>query len=306
MELSKIDKELLRDIADLHSIPQGAFSLRKNGESAGLVSTAEITISPKSGKSGIDVHIRPGTVGKSMHLPVIITETGVNDLVYNDFYIGENCDVLIVAGCGIHNDGNKESTHNGIHNFHIAKNSKVKYVEKHLGLGGNAGKVLNPETQIEMAENSTFEMETVQLGGVSASVRNTYAKLGANAHLVITEKIKTEANQTAKTDFNVELNGAHSSVKLISRSVATGNSCQTFASNLIGNNECFGHVECDGLMADSARITSIPKIDAKNPNAQLVHEATIGKIAGEQLTKLTTLGLTPKQAEDLIIKSYLK
>lgn len=306
MELTKIEKELLQDVADLHSIPQGAFSLRKNGESVARVSTAEIEIVPKKGKSGIDIFVKPNTVNKSVHIPVIITQSGVNDLVYNDFYIGENCDILIVAGCGIHNSGTAQSTHNGIHSFHIAKGAKVKYVEKHIGLGSGAEKVLNPETKIEMAENSNFEMETVQLGGVSSSTRNTFAKLDANAHLVITEKIKTDKNQTAKTDFNVDLSGAESSVKLVSRSVATDQSFQQFKSNLIGNNSCFGHVECDGLMAGSARIVSIPQIDAKNANAQLIHEATIGKIADEQLIKLTTLGLTPKQAEDLIIKSYLK
>ncbi|MBQ7579243.1 MAG: SufD family Fe-S cluster assembly protein, partial [Clostridia bacterium] len=223
-----------------------------------------------------------------------------------DFFVGEDCDVLIVAGCGIHNDGNVKSEHNGIHTFHVGKNAKVKYIEKHLGIGNGAEKILNPQTNVILEKNSTLEMETVQLGGVSSSIRKTSATLFDNSHLVINEKIKTTEKQTAITDFEVKLLGKKSSAKIVSRSVASDNSYQEFNSNLIGENECFGHVECDGLLAGDARIKSIPKIDAKNVNANLVHEAQIGKIAGDQLIKLTTLGLTKAEAEKLIISAYLK
>ena len=306
MNLTSIDKELLAQVADLHSIPQGAINIRKNGQGILRNTTADIEIVPKTDKSGIDIIVHAGVVNKSVHIPVIITEGGVNDLVYNDFYIGENCDVLIVAGCGIHNNSSSKSTHNGIHTFHLEKNCKVRYVEKHLGLGSGAEKILNPVTKVHMKSGSNFEMETVQLGGVSSSVRTTHATLDDDAHLVIKEKIKTDNNQSAKTRFTVNLKGDKSSCNIVSRSVASDNSYQQFDSKLVGNAKCFGHVECDGLLADNARIVSIPQIDAKNSNAELIHEAQIGKIADEQLTKLMTLGLNQKQAEDLIIKAYLR
>lgn len=306
MNLTNIDKELLAQVADLHSIPQGAINIRKNGQGILRNTTADIEIIPKTDKSGIDVIVHAGVVNKSVHIPVIITEGGVDDLVYNDFYIGENCDVLIVAGCGIHNNSNSKSTHNGIHTFHLEKNCKVRYIEKHLGLGSGAEKILNPVTEVYMKSGSNFEMETVQLGGVSSSVRTTRATLDHDAHLVIKEKIKTDNNQSAKTKFMVNLKGDKSSCNIVSRSVASDNSYQQFDSKLVGNAKCFGHVECDGLLAGNARIVSIPQIDAKNSNAELIHEAQIGKIADEQLTKLMTLGLNQKQAEDLIIKAYLR
>ena len=306
MNLTNIDKELLAQVADLHSIPQGAINIRKNGQGILRNTTADIEIIPKTDKSGIDVIVHAGVVNKSVHIPVIITEGGVDDLVYNDFYIGENCDVLIVAGCGIHNNSNSKSTHNGIHTFHLDKNCKVRYVEKHLGLGSGAEKILNPVTEVYMKSGSNFEMETVQLGGVSRSVRTTRATLDDDAHLVVKEKIKTDNNQSAKTKFMVNLKGDKSSCNIVSRSVASDNSYQQFDSKLVGNAKCFGHVECDGLLAGNARIVSIPQIDAKNSNAELIHEAQIGKIADEQLTKLMTLGLNQKQAEDLIIKAYLR
>ncbi|MBQ7452864.1 MAG: SufD family Fe-S cluster assembly protein [Clostridia bacterium] len=306
MNLDKIDKELLKEVALFHSIPEGAVNIRKNGEGVYRTSSAEIEITPKKEKSGIDIFVKPGIKNKSVHIPVIISKGGINDLVYNDFYIGEGADCLIVAGCGIHNDTALSSQHNGIHTFHIGKNAKVKYVERHLGVGNGAEKILNPTTEILMESGSSFEMETIQLGGVSSAIRKTTATLQDNAKLVIKEKIKTDENQTAKTDFTVHLKGKNSSAKLLSRSVASGKSYQEFRSNLIGENECFGHVECDGLLTENARIASLPQIDAKNSNAQLVHEAQIGKIAGEQLTKLTTLGLTPKEAEHFIIKAYVK
>ena len=306
MKFNKIESDLLAQVADIHKVPLGAYNIRKNGEGIARNSTSEIEIIQKKDKPGIDIIVKPNVVGKSIHIPVIITTGNIHDLVYNDFYIGENSDVLIVAGCGIHNDNQNSSEHNGIHSFHLGKNCKVKYIEKHLGLGSGAEKILNPTTSITMEENSSFEMETVQLGGVSSSARKTKATLKDGAHLVIIEKIKTNGTQTASTDFVVNLNGKNCSAKIKSRSVASDNSFQKFDSKIVGNNSCFGHIECDGLLSGNARIISIPQIDAKNSNAQLVHEATIGKIANEQLIKLSTLGLSEKEAEELIIKAYLK
>ena len=305
--MNKIEKDLLKEIADLHSIPEGAYSIRKNGESFQKNSTAEIEIVPKTDKKGIDIIVKPNVKGKSVHIPVIVTVGGLTDLVYNDFYIGENAEVTIVAGCGLHNTTSEKSEHNGIHNFHLGKNCVVNYIEKHLGSGnGSGGKVLNPVTKIVMKQNSTFTMETTQLGGVTSSVRTTKAKLEENAKLVIKEKILTTDTQTADTKFDVELVGKNSSVEVVSRSVAKDSSYQNFYSKVKGKNACFGHVSCDGILVDNARIDSTPKIVCENVEATLIHEAAIGKIAGEQLTKLMTLGLTEQEAEDLIIKGFLK
>lgn len=305
--MDKLDKELLSQIADMHTIPQGSFNIRKNGQSLDRRSTEEIEIIPKKDKSGIDIIVKEGVKNKSVHIPVIITVGNLNDLVYNDFYIGKDAEVLIVAGCGIHNPSQEKSQHDGIHSFHLAENCKVKYIEKHLGIGKGSGeKILNPTTVIEMKNGSEFEMETIQLGGVSKSNRKTDATLGDNAKLVIKEKILTTEKQIAKTVFNVVLKGKNSSVEVISRSVAKGKSKQQFISNIKGQNECFGHVECDGILMDDAVIESTPKIVAQNLNATLVHEAAIGKIAGDQMIKLQTLGLSEEEAQNEIIKGFLK
>ena len=305
-KLSQIEKELLIQVAELHKIPSGAYSLRKNGESMGLGSTKDIEIVPKKDKRGIDIFVKPNTKGKSMHLPVIITEGGVDDLVYNDFYIGENSDVTIIAGCGIHNSSCNDSRHNGIHSFHLEKNAKVMYYEKHLGEGESSGKkILNPTTQIYQKQNSIMKMETLQIGGVSDSVRLTEATLEDGAKLIIKENVLTTDRQTVKTSFKVWLKGKSSSVDVISHSVAKDKSKQIFESNIIGENACLGHVECDGILLDKGRIVSTPKVDARSSQAELSHEAAIGKIAGEQLTKLMTLGLTEAEATELIINSFL-
>ena len=305
--MNEVDKELLKEIADMHSVPQGSFNIRKNGESIARNSTKDIEIVPKKDKSGIDIIVKEGVKNKSVHIPVIITVGNLNDLVYNDFYIGKDADVLIVAGCGIHNPTDQKSQHDGIHTFHLEENCKVKYIEKHLGVGkGQGDKVLNPTTVVEMKDGSDFEMETIQLGGVSYSNRKTNAFLGNGAKLVIKEKILTSDKQKAITTFNVVLKGKNSSVEVVSRSVAKGKSRQKFVSNLKGQNECFGHVECDGIILDNAQIESVPKIVAQNINATLVHEAAIGKIAGDQLVKLQTLGLSEEEAQNQIIKGFLK
>ena len=304
--MDSITQMLLEQTSDLHDIPQGAYNIRKDGKLLSRNCNEQIQIVSKTDKDGIDIIIAPNTRNQSVHIPVIITQGGLNDLVYNDFYIGENCDVLIVAGCGIHNNTDQNSQHNGIHTFHIGKNAKVKYVEKHLGIGQNIGETnLNPTTQIKMDTNSHFTMETVQIGGVNHANRQTVATLQTNATLIINEKILTTDRQNATTNFTVELVGDDAKVEVTSRSVAKDYSYQAFNSNVIGKAQCFGHVECDGILSDHAVINSTPQISAQNLNATLVHEAAIGKISADQITKLMTLGLTKEQAEQQIINGFL-
>ena len=305
--MDAIEKQLLKEIAGLEEIPHGAFNIRDNGGLEGRNTTANIDIVTKTDKPGIDIIIKPGTKNESVHIPVIISKTGLSDLVYNDFYIGEDCDVTIVAGCGIDNCGGQESRHDGIHTFHIAKNAKVRYIEKHYGQGEGTGeRVMNPTTVIEMAEDSYMEMETTQIKGIDSTYRDTSAVLDAGATLVIKEKIMTHGKQVAETNFAVDLNGAGSSTNVISRSVAKNQSKQVFRAKINGNNACAGHSECDAIIMDEASVQAIPEITANSVEASLIHEAAIGKIAGEQLIKLMTLGLTEAQAEEQIVNGFLK
>ncbi len=305
--MDEIQKTLLMQVADLHEVPAGAYNIRANGEAAGRRSTEHIEIVPKEDKPGIDIFIRPGTKKESVHIPVLMTQTGLKELVYNDFHIGEDCDVTIVAGCGIHNGGDKASEHSGIHSFYIGKNAKVRYVEKHYGSGEGTGeRVMNPETVVNMDENSYMEMDTVQIRGVDSTDRVTRAKLGKGAQLVIREKLMTHGKQKATTNFYVDLDGEDSSTNVISRSVAKDSSEQIFYSHINGNNKCAGHSECDAIIMDNAVVRAIPEITANNIDASLIHEAAIGKIAGEQLIKLMTLGLTEAQAEEQIVNGFLK
>lgn len=305
--MDKTDFHMLEAIADLHGVPQGAYNIRKNGQGVERRSSANIIIEPKKDKPGIDITVKPGTVNESVHIPVIITETGVDDLVYNDFYIGENSDVLIVAGCGIHNSGDKTSEHDGIHRFHIGKNAKIKYVEKHYGEGDGKGeRILNPTTEVEMDENSFCEMEMVQIRGVDSTKRDTVAKLKSGARLVILEKLMTHGNQIAHSDVVIELNGDGASSQIISRSVAKDNSEQVFYPRAVGNAACRAHVQCDSIIMDNAHIRSIPEIAANHCDANIVHEAAIGRINNDQLLKLMTLGKTEQEAEDIIINCFLK
>lgn len=304
--MNNLEKQLLAEISDLHEIPSGAFSFRVNGKSQIINSTDEIIITKKTDKAGIDITVKADTKNKSMHIPVIISESGIKETVFNDFFIKDNSEILIVAGCGIHNNGKENSEHNGMHTFHIGKNCKVKYVEKHLGVGKNNKKDLSPTTSVLLSNNSTFEMETTQIGGVNNANRKTVASIGKNSKLLIKEKVLTIENEKTNSAFEISLDGENSSAEIISRVVAKDNSVQTFSSNLIGKNACFGRVECDGIILDNARIYSSPAISAENVSASLSHEAQIGKIASEQLIKLMTLGLTDKQAEEKIIEGYLK
>lgn len=305
--MDEIQKTLLMQVADLHEVPAGAYNIRSNGESAGRRSTEHIEIVPKEDKPGIDIFIKPGTKKESVHIPVLMTQTGLKELVYNDFHIGEDCDVTIVAGCGIHNGGDQASEHSGIHSFFIGKNAKVRYVEKHYGSGEGTGeRVMNPQTIVNMEEDSYLEMDTVQIRGVDSTDRVTRANLGKGAQLVIREKLMTHGKQKATTHFYVDLDGEDSSTNVISRSVAKDSSEQTFYSHINGNNKCAGHSECDAIIMDNAVVRAIPEITANNIDASLIHEAAIGKIAGEQLIKLMTLGLTEAQAEEQIVNGFLK
>ena len=302
-----IEKNLLKEIADLHDIPTGAYNIRRNGESAARSSTEHIVITPKSDVPGIDIKILPGTKNESVHIPVVLTQSGLTDTVYNDFYIGENCDVTIIAGCGIHNSGCETSKHDGIHTFHVGKDAVVRYVEKHYGQGGGEGKnVMNPKTVIHLDKGASMELETTQIGGVDSTERKTVADVFDDATLIIREKLLTEGTQTAITDFTVNLNGENSSTNVISRSVAKNKSHQEFISRINGNNLCHGHTECDAIIMDEATVLAIPEVSANHINASLIHEAAIGKIAGEQLMKLMTLGLSEAEAEEQIIAGFLK
>ena len=305
-EFNELERKMLQAVADLEATPTGAYNFRVDGQSRGRASSAQIQIKSKTDQPGIDVHIAPGTKDESVHIPVLLTQSGEHDLVYNDFYIGKDADVTIVAGCGIDNCGGESTQHDGIHTFHLAPGSHVRYLEKHLGTGtGTGGRVLNPVTKIEQEADSVFEMQTVQLGGVTSAVRQTTATLAAGAKLHINERILTAAEQTARTQFEVTLAGPDSAVEVASRAVARDHSVQEFVSRVCGTTRCTGHVSCDGIMLDHAIIRSTPQISAENVDASLMHEATIGKIAGEQLVKLQTLGLTATQAETMIIQGFL-
>lgn len=305
--MDAIQKNLLKQVADIEKIPVGAFNIRANGETDSRNTTANIDIVTKTDKPGIDIIVKPGTKNESVHIPVIITSAGLKDLVYNDFFIGEDCDVTIVAGCGIHCSGEEESRHDGIHTFHLAKNAKVRYIEKHYGDGdGNGEKVMNPTTIMYLEEGAYLEMETTQIKGIDSTKRDTRGTVADGATLIVKEKLMTHGKQYAETDFVVDLNGDGSSANIISRSVAKDTSKQVFRSVINGNNRCMGHSECDAIIMDNAVVVAIPEITANSTEASLIHEAAIGKIAGEQLIKLMTLGLTEAEAEEQIVNGFLK
>ena len=304
--MNDVEKKLLEEIAG-ESDFKGAYNIRKNGKGVERQVTENINIVTKEDVSGIDIYVKEDAKHELVHIPVIITESGLKDVVYNDFHIGKNANVIIIAGCGIHNDHHKDSEHNGIHRFFLEAGARVRYVEKHYGEGSGEGKrILNPVTEVHLKDGATLEMETAQIKGVDSTVRTTNGVLENNSTFVITEKLMTHGNQYAKTEFNLQLNGENSSAQVISRAVATEDSIQVFESRIYGNNKCFSHVECDAIIKDNAKVTSIPEITANDIDANLIHEAAIGKIAGEQLLKLMTLGLTEAEAEEQIINGFLK
>lgn len=305
--MDSIEKNLLAQVADIHEVPEGAYNIRANGELAGRNTTANIDIVTKEDKPGIDIIIKPGTKNESVHIPVVLSQSGLKDMVYNDFHIGEDADVTIVAGCGIHNCGTDTSQHDGIHTFYIGKNARLKYIEKHYGEGDGSGeRILNPTTVIHVDEGGYFEMDSVQIKGVDSTKRVTEAVLADRAALVVSEKIMTHNKQTAETYFTIDMNGEDSSANVMSRSVAKGESVQNFVSAINGNNRCKGHTECDAIIMDKSHVTAEPRLTANHIDAGLIHEAAIGKIAGEQIIKLMTLGLTEKEAEEQIVNGFLK
>ena len=305
--MDAIQKKLLEQVADLHDVPQGAYSLRINGNLYGKNDSENITIVAKTDKQGIDIYVKPGTKNESLHIPVLLAQSGLKELVYNDFHIGADCDVTIVAGCGIHNSGSDESEHSGIHAFYLGKNARVKYIEKHYGEGdGNGKNTMNPTTVADLAEGAYMEMETAQIKGIDSTNRKTKATLAEKATLIVREKVMTHGTQHAETRFEVDLNGRGCHTHVVSRSVARDSSTQHFVSHVNGNSECTGRTECDAIIMDGASVSAVPEIVANHPDASLVHEAAIGKIAGEQLIKLMTLGLTEKEAEEQIIGGFLK
>ena len=306
-KLSAIELNMLKAIADLHKIPEGAYNIRADGQSAGRNSTEHIEIVSKTDKQGIDIIVKPGTKNESVHIPVIISKTGYEELVYNDFFIGEDCDVVIIAGCGIHNSGCNTSKHDGVHTFYVGKNSRVKYVEKHYGEGEGTGeKIMNPQTVIHLEEGAYMEMDTTQIRGIDSTHRETTVDAAAGAEIVVLEKLMTHDQQSAVSDMTIHLNGDDSRGRVISRSVAQGDSSQVFHPNMEGNARCFGHVQCDTIIMGSAKVASIPAITANHVDAQLIHEAAIGRIAGDQLLKLMTLGLSAEEAEERILAGFLK
>lgn len=305
--MDQIAKEMLAQVADLHEVPEGAYNIRENGKSAARNTTANIDIVTKTDVSGIDINIKSGTKRESVHIPVIISETGMKEVVYNDFHIGDDCDVTIIAGCGIHNCGNQDAQHDGVHSFFVGKNSVVRYVEKHYGEGdGNGERIMNPQTVVNLGENSYMQMEATQIKGVDSTKRQTKAHLEKGAKLVIKEKLLTHGHQDAVSEFEVDLDGEGSSANVVSRSVAKEQSTQLFISKIRGNNRCAGHSECDSIIMGDAKISAVPEITANHPDAALIHEAAIGKIAGDQIIKLMTLGLTEAEAEAQIVNGFLK
>lgn len=307
LQMDEIQKRLMAEVADLHNVPEGAYNFRANGKLAGRNTTANIDITSKEDGSGIDIRIRPGTRNESVHIPVVLSASGIKETVYNDFYIGENCDVVIVAGCGIDNCGTQDSEHDGVHRFFVGKNSRIKYVEKHYGSGRGDGKrILNPVTEVTMEEDSFMEMEMVQIKGVDSTERVTTALLKSGAQLVVRERLMTHGDQRAISGYKVTLEGEKSSADVVSRSVARDRSYQKFDACIVGNAACYGHTECDSIIMDEGKILAVPSLEANHVDANLVHEAAIGKIAGDQLIKLMTLGLTEKEAEEQIINGFLK
>ena len=305
-QLTEVENRLIREVADLHEVPMGAYNFRANGGLAGRNTTANIDIVSKKEGSGIDIHIKPGTVNESVHIPVVLSESGLQETVYNDFYIGENSDVTIVAGCGIHNCGTQDSQHDGIHRFHVGKNAKIRYVEKHSGSGDGMGRrILNPVTEVYMEEGSSMEMEMEQIKGVDSTERTTIAELKKNARLVVRERLMTHGEQYAISIYKVTLQEEGGSADVVSRSIARDKSYQKFDACVIGNAPCKGHTECDSIIMDEGTILAVPSLEAHHVDAELVHEAAIGKIAGEQLIKLMTLGLNAQQAEEEIINGFL-
>ena len=306
--LNDVQKHILDVVAGMAGIPDGAVNIRSDGKKAYRHNTENIEITSKTDKDGIDIRIKPFTKHEDVHIPVVLTESGLHDKVYNDFFVGEGAEVRIVAGCGIHNCGDCDSEHDGIHTFYIGKNAKVTYLEKHYGEGEGAGKrILNPQTIVYLEEGASITMETSQIAGVDDTKRYTKCVAsGANSEIIITEKLLTHADQNAVSEMDVILDGEGSRTRVISRSVAKEQSTQVFYPRVQGNAPCFGHVSCDAIIMGEAKVRPIPEISCNHVDAALIHEAAIGRIAGEQILKLETLGLSAEEAEEKILEGFLR
>lgn len=305
--MNKITETLLRIVSEYDGDFKGAFNIREDGGCAGRQSTENIKIESKTDKPGLEIHVKPGTKGEKISIPACVTRGNIDDLVYNDFFVGEGADVTIVAGCGVHTDSDEEARHNGIHRFFLEKGARVFYTEKHIGTGqGTGAKRIDPVTEVNLAEDAVLEMDTVQIKGVDSTIRKTTGTLAARAKLIVRERIMTDGEETAQTDFDVVLAGEDSGADLVSRSVAKGRSHQVFNSCIKGENRCTGHSECDAILAEQGTVAASPSLEASHVDAELIHEAAIGKIAGEQILKLRTLGLTEEEAEERIISGFLK
>ncbi|MBR3332021.1 SufD family Fe-S cluster assembly protein [Candidatus Saccharibacteria bacterium] len=304
-EFSEVEKQMLKEVAGLYAVPEGAYNFRVNGKSVSRKSSSNIDVNIVDG--GLVINVKPGTKNESVHIPVVLSKTGLKETVKNTFNIGENTDVVIIAGCGIYNCGENNSEHNGVHILNVGKNAKVKYVEKHYGTGGGGGaRILNPTTNAYIEEGAEVEMDLEQIKGVDSTIRKTTANVGKNAKLIIRERLMTHGRQTAESIIETTLAGENSAADIVSRAVAQDLSRQKFNSHIVGEGKCRGHSECDAIIMDKAQVLAEPALDAKSIDAELVHEAAIGKIAGEQIIKLETLGLTKAEAESLIINGFLK
>lgn len=305
--MNKVTEALLKKVSDWKGDFKGAYNIRENGQCAGRRSSENIRIENKTDGPGLVIHISSAAQGETVYIPACVTRGNVSDLVYNDFYVGEGADVTIVAGCGVHTDNEGEAEHDGIHRFFLEKGAHVLYKEKHVGTGSGTGlKKINPVTDMELKENAVMEMDTIQLGGVDDTKRVTKAVLGEGARLVNHERILTDGEERANTDFEVSMDGEDSAVDLISRSVAKDNSYQEYHSRIKGNCRCTGHSECDAILIGNGKVNAAPELFAGDLDASLIHEAAIGKIAGEQIIKLRTLGLTEQEAEQKIVEGFLK
>ncbi|CFX22642.1 SUF system FeS cluster assembly, SufBD [Syntrophomonas zehnderi OL-4] len=308
MKLNNLDMDLLNSVAGMHGIPKGAVNIRRDGEAVIRQSSSNIILSSLTGnKPGLKVEIKPGTRNETVHVPVILTQPGFQDKVYNTFIVGEDADATIIAGCGIHNNSHASSRHDGIHEIIIRRGARLKYIEKHYGEGGEkAQNILNPTTIITVEKGAVAELEMVQIKGVDDTIRSTKAYVHEKGNLKIVERLLTQGEQRAESDIEIYIEGDGGAAQVLSRSVAQENSYQLFRAALIGKTACLGHVECDAIIMDNARIKSIPELMAEDAEAVLTHEAAIGKIAGEQLIKLMSLGLTEKEAVDAILEGFLK
>ena len=306
MEIDQITQGVLKVINDGNFKQEGAFNLRYNGQPLCHGDSEHVKIKRKTDKNGIDVYIDGNAKGERVQIPVVMTVSGMTDVVYNDFHIADGADVVIVAGCGIHNAGCDSTRHDGIHSFHVGKGCNVRYEEKHYGEGEGTGeKILNPVTKIYVGEDSVFTLDTAQIKGVDSSVRETDIQMAAGAKLYVTERLMTHDKQTAVSNMEIQMHGEGSSAKIASRSVAKGESVQTFHPTAIGNSACHAHVQCDSIIMDQARVCSIPEIDARHIDAAIIHEAAIGRINNDQLIKLRTLGMTEEEAEAVIVDAFL-